>query len=81
MAYKSKNVNPNSQPAILNKLDQYGQTVEWHPEPGEEKRTLLSKLINEYVQDKEAINYLQCGSYSGYTTLLVSRFVSVSFTE
>merc|ERR1739838_568944 len=50
LEYVKKDANCRSQPAILNKLD-------------------------EYVQDKESINYLQCGSYSGYTTLLVSSLI------
>lgn len=72
--YVRSDPNSRSTPAILNRLDHYGRVVEWHPEPGEEKRTLLSQLIGEFCRDKNRpINFLQLGSYSGYATLLVSR--------
>jgi len=69
--------NSRSPPAILNRLDHYGRCQEWHPEPGEEKRTLLSQLINQFCLGKEDkhVNFAQVGSFAGYATLLVSSLI------
>ena len=72
--YVRSDKNCRSNPSILNKLDKYGQLVEWHPEPGEEKRVLLSRIINELSTECKIEKCFQLGTYCGYTSLLLSRY-------
>jgi len=57
---------------VLNKMDDFGATVEWHPSYGPEKSKITRSIIEKVTQNKSgALNVAEFGSYAGYMTVLL----------
>jgi len=60
--------------AILEKLDYYGWNIEWHMSLGDEKcpiiKDIISRNLKQQKDPKRRVKLLECGSYSGYSTVL-----------
>jgi len=66
---------------ILQKLDYYGWNIEWHMSLGDEKCPIIRDIIKRNLTNMDItrpITLLECGSYSGYSTVLFGDVLPVN---
>lgn len=57
---------------VIEAMDEYGVTVEWHPGYGVEKARIIRSIIEKISAEKpDALNIAEFGSYAGYMTVLL----------
>ena len=57
---------------VLDAMDKFGATVEWHPSYGIEKSKIIRSIIEKITDNKsDSLNVAEFGSYAGYMTVLL----------
>lgn len=57
---------------VLDAMDKFGATVEWHPSYGIEKSKIIRSIIEKITHNKSnSLNVAEFGSYAGYMTVLL----------